>query len=230
MDITKYYYISEPVFGLLEKDEIDLLKSKIQHKLFRKHQDIFLEDTYPKGVYILNKGKVKIYQNTHHGREQIISIHIENEIFGYRPLLCNEKYPVSARAIEDCRIDFIPKKDFLLLLSRSVKLSNALLKNLSYEFTVWVNSITTLGQRSVKERLLINILILTEKYRTKKKWPVEITLSRMDLASLTGTSIETIARLIKFLKEEKIISLKGRTIVVSSNAQVDKILKHLSPV
>jgi CRP-like cAMP-binding protein len=227
LDITKYYYISKPIFEFLTNDEMNFLKGSLQSRHYRKGKDIFFENTYPKGIFMLNRGKVKIYQNTYEGNEQIISILVEGEIFGYRPLLCNEKYPVSAKAIEECRIDFIPKKDFFLLLSRSVRLSNVLLKNLSYEFTVWANTITSLGQRTVKERLLVNILILIEKYRGKKKWPVEITLSRTDLASLTGTSNESVARLIKNLTEFRLISLKGRTILINSSSQADRILKYL---
>jgi CRP-like cAMP-binding protein len=228
MDITSYYFVSKPIFESLKKTEIAFLKNFIETKVYRKNKEVFREGTYPKGVYILEKGKIKIYQNTFDGSQQIITIHIEGEIFGYRPVLCDDRYPVSASAIEDCRVSFIPKKVFLELLSSSSALSNILLRNLSREFTVWVNMITNLGQRSVKERLFLNLLILTEKYRGVKKWPVEITLSRSDLAALTGTSNETLARMIKKLKSEKIIATKGRTILINGTAQTEKIKKALS--
>ena len=152
-----------------------------------------------------------------------MNIHVEGELIGYRPLLCEKKYPVSAMAIEECKISYIPKKQFLLLLKESPTLANTLLQFLSNEFTVWVNTITSATQRTVKERLLLNLLILTEKYRTKKKWPVEISLSRADLAALIGTSGETLARLIKLLKTEKYIAVKGRTILINNQQQYDKI-------
>jgi CRP-like cAMP-binding protein len=227
MDISKFYFISKPIFGFLKEDEIEYLTTSIQRKIFRKGKDIFKEGTYPKGVFILDKGKVKIYQNTFEGSQQIITIHVDGEIFGYRPVLCDEKYPVSGTAIEDCKISFIPKKEFLELLIRSSTLSNILLRNLSYEFTVWVNMITNLGQRTVKERLLLNLLILTEKYRKKKRWPVEISLSRADLASLIGTSNETLARMLKILKRDNLIFYKGRTIMINTQAQFDEIQKTI---
>ena len=157
-----------------------------------------------------------------------MNIHVQGEIIGYRPLLCDEKYPVSATAIEDCKISFIPKKQFLIALSKSSSLSNLLLKFLSYEFTVWVNTISNLKHRTVKERLLLNLLILIEKYRGKKKWPVEITLSRADLAALIGTSNETLARLLKIIRDEKYISVRGRTIIIQGSSQEDKIRKSLN--
>lgn len=226
LPIDRYFFISKSIFEFLQKNEIDFLKKHSHQKVHKKNSDIFFEGSYPKGVYILEKGKVKIFQNTLEGNEHIITIHTDGEIFGYRPLLCDEKYPVSAKAIDDCKVTFIPKKYFLQVLRQSATLSNFLLGNLSYEFTVWVNTITNLAQRSVKERLLLNILILVEKYRNRKKWPVDITISRSDLAALTGTSHETLARMVKRIRQEKIVTVKGRTITVTQG-QADKIAGQL---
>ncbi|HTJ48719.1 MAG TPA: Crp/Fnr family transcriptional regulator [Cyclobacteriaceae bacterium] len=228
MDLSRFYFINNSIAELLNKEEVNFLKPFITQKLYSKGQNIYNEGAHPKGVFILDKGKIKIYQKTFEGLHQIMNIHVQGEIIGYRPLLCDEKYPVSATAIEDCKISFIPRKQFLIALSKSSSLSNLLLKFLSYEFTVWVNTISNLKHRTVKERLLLNLLILIEKYRGKKKWPVEITLSRADLAALIGTSNETLARLLKIIKDEKFISVRGRTIIIQGYSQEDKIRKSLS--
>jgi CRP-like cAMP-binding protein len=228
MDLSRFYFINNSIVEFLNKEEVSFLKPFIVQKLYSKGQNIYSEGAHPKGVFILDKGKIKIYQKTFEGLQQIMNIHVQGEIIGYRPLLCDEKYPVSATAIEDCKISFIPKKQFLIALSKSSLLSNLLLKFLSYEFTVWVNTISNLKHRTVKERLLLNLLILIEKYRGKKKWPVEITLSRADLAALIGTSNETLARLLKIIKDEKYISVRGRTIIIQGYSQEDKIRKSLN--
>lgn len=227
MDLTRFYFINKNFYELICSENIDVLKSSATLKSYKKGTDIFIEGTYPKGVYILDKGKLKIYQTTFEGEQQIMNIHIQGEIIGYRPLLCDGKYPVTATAIEDCTVTFIPKKHFFTTLENSTLLSNMLLKFLSYEFTVWVNTISNLKQRTVKERLMVNLLVLIEKYRTKKRWPVHITLSRADLAALIGTSNETLARLLKVLKDDNYIVTKGRTIIVRGAAQEDKIKKTL---
>jgi len=226
MNISRFYFINN-YYESINQDEVDFLNKFKTQKNYPKRMDVFIEGNYPKGVFIIEKGKLKIHQKTFEGSQQIMNIHVAGEIVGYRPLLCDEKYPVTATTIEDCILSFIPKKHFLLVLSESSVFSNTLLKFLSYEFTVWVNTISNLKQRTVKERLLLNLLILIEKYRTKKNWPVEITLSRADLAALIGTSNETLARLLKVLKDEKYLSTKGRTIIINGPAQVGKIKKSL---
>jgi len=230
MDLSRFYFVSNSLYEFLSRKEIEFLKKFTLQKNYSKGSDIFNEGAYPKGVYILDKGKVKIYQKTYGGSQRIMNVHVQGEIFGYRPLLCDEKYPVTATALEGCKISLMPKKQFLTILKRSPSLSNALLRFLSYEFTVWVNTISILTQRTVKERLLLNLLILAEKYRKKEIWPVEITLSRADLAALIGTSNETLARMIRALKDEKYLSTRGRTIVLNGPAQIGKIRRSLSGI
>jgi CRP-like cAMP-binding protein len=230
MNLTQFYFISEPIYNFLDGKEITFLKSVIEERSYPKSVNIFMERTYPKGVYILNSGKVKLYQKTLAGTEQIMNIHVAGEIFGYRPILCDEKYPVSATTVEPCKVSFIPKKHFLRLLHESSAMSNALLRFLSHEFAVWVNAISILAQHSVRERLLLNLLILAEKYKTKKGWPIEITLSRADLAALIGASGETLARALTALKKEQLISSRGRALIINDPAQIDKITKSIAHI
>ncbi len=228
MTQPNFHYTSDFSAGYLNTEEREFLNEVAIEKSFRKDSEIFLEGAYPTGVYILKQGKVKLYHMTSGGSEQILDIHTVGEIFGYRPVLCNESYPVSAKTIEDSQTIFIPRQDFLTLLSRSTNLANSLLRLLSHEFTVWANTISNLAHRTVRDRLLINLLVLTEKYRVKDAWPVEITLSRRDLAALIGTSIETLARTLSKLKKEKLIAVQGRTIVITAN-RWDRIFKSIPP-
>ncbi len=223
MNISSYFFRSKPLPDALPRAEAQYLKSLCKSKAIRRGKDLFGEGTYPKGVFLLRKGKVKIYQRTPDGSEQIIYIGMPGDMFGYRPILCNEKHPVGASTIEDSSFLYISKDDFLSAIDHYPAIARTLLENLSYEFTVWVNVITSLGQRSVKERLAINLLVLIEKYRGQKKWPVEILLSRRDLAAMVGTSIETLARLITWMSRNRIISLRGRTIIITGSDQAKKL-------
>jgi CRP-like cAMP-binding protein len=199
MELTSYYFISSPITESLSQKERDVLLSHSTEKKYPRGSVLFEEGSVPKGVYIIERGKVKIFQRTLSGSDQIMNIHVAGEVIGYRPLLCNERYPVTAIALEVCTVTFIPKKDFLALLKKSFALSNTLLKFLSHEFTVWVNTISVLARTTVRERLLLNILILTLKYREKLKWPIRISLSKADLAGLIGTSNETLARMLRIV-------------------------------
>ena len=101
-------------------------------------------------------------------------------------------------------------------LRKSPVLNRRLLKTLSHEFAVLVNSITLFAHRPVRERLAIQLIILREKYKVdfQPGMPVEINMSRDDLASLVGAARENILRALAELREEGIITTKGRKIIV----------------
>ncbi len=215
IQVSKYFFRSRSVLDTLPTKDLNIFKEHLTLKKVAKNRELFKEGSYPKGVYILKRGKVKIYQQMQNGGEQIAYIYTPGDMFGYRPLLCNDSHPASAKTIEECGIYFLSAKDFLKTLAKSTALSNILLQNLSHEFTVLINRIAAFGQKSVKERLALSLLILMEKYRKPGGLPGEISLSRADLAAFVGTTIETVARILTILKKEKIIKTFGRKILIS---------------
>lgn len=228
MDLSSFFFNSRPIDEFISEEDKAYLYRSSTEKKYARGTKIFEEGTYPKGIYILKKGRVKLYQSASSGSEQIVALHNSGEIFGYRPILCHEHYPVSAKTLEPSLVVFILKRDFLKVLAQSTALSNLLLKYLSHEFTVWVNTISIMARTTVKERVLLNILLLSEKYRDKSKWPIRITLPKSDLACLIGTSSETLARILTILKKEKLITSRGRSIEINGPESLKKIQKLVS--
>jgi CRP-like cAMP-binding protein len=225
MKIAKFHFKGIPVLKSLPADDVSWIKANGRLKKIKTNVELFREGAFPKQVFILKKGKVKIFQTTAEGNEQIIYIYEPGDIFGYRPMLCNEKHPVSAKSIEDSVLLTIHRSKFEDLLERSDVLSKILLKNLSSEFSVWIHFITTFAQYSVKERLALCLLILKEKYKKSKQvTQVEINLTRKDLASFSGTSIETLARMLTKWKNEKIIITRGRKIIIRDSVRLAQLI------
>jgi CRP-like cAMP-binding protein len=222
VDISSYYFVSSP-FKDLHESQKDFLRIKGAEKKYNRGDTIFKANEFPKGVFFIQTGRVKIYQRVSSGTDQIMNIHVTGEIIGYRPLLCDERYPVSASAVEACTLLFVPAKHFFLLLNQSTEFANLLLRYLSREFTVWVNTISLLAHKTVKERLLVNILILVTKYQDQSKWPVKIGLSKTDIANLIGTSNETLARVLHSLKKDNLIAPKGRSIQINNPLQLKRM-------
>ncbi len=212
--IDKFHFRSNSVLEGLPAEELEYLESKfIPHK-YKRGQNIFVEGTFPNGIYYLNKGKVKKYKADQEGKQQIIYVCNEGELFGYPALLCGESYPDSAAALEESFVSFLPQKDFFTLLDHSPELSRKLLVNLSHEFGVLINSIAAFAHKSVRERLALSLLILKDKYKIKgqENTPVEIVLPREDLANIIGVALETLVRLLHSFKDEGLIETEGRKI------------------
>lgn len=214
--IDKWDFKSGSVLQDLPAEELETLFSNKSEHLYSKGQVIFRESAYPTGIYFIKEGKVKKYKVDKEGREQIIYVANTGELIGFHALLAEERYPDNAAVLEDSRIIFIPKDDFLEVLNNSKILAKRLLKTLSHEFSVFANSLALFAQRSVRERFAMQLILLREKYKQNfvPGMDVEINMSREDLASLVGTARENVLRIMKDFKEEGILQTKGRKIII----------------
>ena len=223
--IDKWEFKTSCVFRDLSVEELELLMANSTEQIYHKGEIIFRENAFPTGIFFVKQGMIKKYKTDIDGKEQIIYVAHEGELIGYHALLAEDRYPDSAAPLENSRIIFIPREDFLNTLQRSDVLSKRLLKTLSHEFAVLINNISVFTQKTVRERLALQLIILSEKYKncTAPDMPVEINMSRADLASLVGTARENVVRLLSELKEQDIISVRGRKIILYNKTQLIRI-------
>ena len=214
--IDKWDFKTESILAELPSDEYELLTKNKTEQSFKKGEIVFREGFYPSGIFYIIEGKVKKYKVDKDGREQIIYVANSGELVGYHAILAEDRYPDSASTLEHSTITFIPKEDFLMVLQQSSVLNNRLLKTLSHEFSVLANSVTLFAQKSVRERLALQLIVMREKYKANLKpgMSIEINMSRDDLASLVGTARENVVRVLTEFKEGQILETKGRKIIV----------------
>lgn len=214
--MNSFHFNSGLDWKLLPIKEQELFeKNSIPLKL-TKRKILFRQGSSANGIYIVKKGKLKVYQLNYDGSIQILFIYAEGEIFGYRPILSNEYQPVSVAAIEDCELSFIERNYFLEFLKKSISLSNLLLVSLSHEFTVMTNRLNVFAQRGIKERLALALLILNEKFKNEGDLNdyTEIKLSRIDLANYVGISLENLVRTLNYFNEKHLIRKQGKSIII----------------
>jgi CRP-like cAMP-binding protein len=226
--IDKWDFKSQSVLADLPKEDLLLLTAHQGIQVYGKGEVIFREGAYPSGIFFIINGMAKKYKVDKDGKEQIIYVANAGQLMGYHAILEEDRYPDSAAALEESTIGFIPKEDFLEVLQQSAVLNRRLLKTLSHEFAVLVNSITLFANRSVRERLAIQLVVLREKYKVDYQpgMEVEINMSRDDLASLVGAARENVLRALAELKEEGIIVTKGRKIVVKDILKLLKVANY----
>jgi CRP-like cAMP-binding protein len=214
--IDKWEFKTESILADLPPEDYELLMSHKNEQVYRKDEIIFREGSHPSGIFYIKSGKAKKYKVDPEGREQIIYVANTGELIGYHAILAETFYPDSAAALEESVIVFIPKEDFLTALQQSSVLNRRLLKTLSHEFAVLANSLSAVAQKTVRERLALQLILMREKYKVNFQpgMPVEINMSRNDLASLVGTARENVVRVLSEFKASGILETKGRKIIV----------------
>ena len=226
--IEKWDFKTESILAALSPEDFELLTLNQTEQVYRKGEIIFREGAYPSGIYYLTRGKAKKYKIDGDGKEQIIYVANTGELIGYHAILSEDRYPDSAAALEESSISFIPKDDFLMVLQQSDTLSKRLLKTLSHEFAVLINGLTLFGQRSVRERLALQLVVLREKYKIdfQPGMPVVINMSRDDLAGMVGTVRENVVRILTEFKQEELLITKGRKIIILNVGRLVEIANY----
>lgn len=226
--IDKLDFKNESILADLPLEDQALLTKHQSEQKYKKNEVIFREGAYPAGIFFIIQGKVKKYKVDNDGKEQIVYIANTGQLIGYHAILSEDRYPDSAATLEESVIAFIPKEDFLKTLEQSSVLNNRLLKSLSHEFAVLANSLTMFAQKTVRERLALQLIVIREKYKVNAvgDMPIEINISREDLANVVGTARENVVRILTEFKELGILETKGRKIIIQDVHQLIGIANY----
>ncbi len=202
------------LFGALSNAELDQMETAKTCTRYKKGQVLFHEGTRPLGVFCVNSGKIKIFRLGIDGKEQIIKVSAAGDLLGYKSLISEQHYNLSAEALDDCVVCFVPKDDFFRLLQPGSSFYMDILKAVCVENGEMANKMTQLAQRSVRQRAALTLLMLKDTYGLEhdQEGEIEINLTREDLANIVGTATESLIRLLNEFKKEELIETRGRKI------------------
>jgi len=179
---------------------------------------IFYEDSFPKHLYCITGGKVKLTQTGVDGKEQIVQLACAGDVIGYRAVLCHEKYSGSAIALEQTTACLIPIELFFSYIRDNHKIVNQVIRLFSRELKEAERKLIDITQRTVKERVAHTLLLLKESHGFEiDGCTLRIDMKREELASIAGTTRETATRILKEMKQKGILDLIGKKI---------KIIRH----
>jgi CRP-like cAMP-binding protein len=171
---------------------------------------------------IFQKGTAKLSKQGVYGKEQILRFIREEDLIGYRSLLCGENLQAKAESMTDLETTFLPSDLFLHLLEISPKLSFVMLQKISFELGESSNTVTFLAQKTVRERLAEILLLLDQKLGTDPESFIKISLTREEIANIIGTATESAIRIISEFKQDELIEVEGRNIKILNR---DKLIK-----
>ncbi len=200
------------IFCDLDNHLLDLIQSNKSCDFYKKGEVIFKEGSISRGLFCVNKGKVRLGRMGASGKEQILRFATEGDIIGYNSMLNGKPLSVTATCLEDSSICFIPARHFFHLLKTDSSFS---LKILELTAQNWENAsrlITNMAQKTSLERLAEMLLWLKDTFGLDQDDCLDVKLSREELANLVGTATEVVIRLLRDLKNKKLIELQGKKI------------------
>lgn len=200
---------------------VDLYKTINQYK---KGQVIFLQDNPSFGVYCINRGKIKMVRSDNNGHESIVRLANPGAMIGHTSLLANGRYYASAVAIEECVLCCFDKKAILELIAGSPVISLNIIKSLSASLRTSELYSANKTLQNVREKLanLFLELMKTNGIQNGNSYKLDIRLTREELASIIGSTTETVCRFITEFKNEGLIQEQDKALYVINEKKLKK--------
>ena len=204
-------------------EDLKKLSTDNDFRTYKKKDDVYNEGSYPKGIYFINKGKIKTFRSNEQGKEFITGLYKEGDFFGYIALLDEGSYNDTATALEDSEICLIPKEDFYALVYKNAEVSRKFIKMISDNLQEKEEQLVKLAYNSVRKRVAEALATLYLRYKKDTDSGFTMSLSREDLANLAGTATETTIRTLSDFKEEGLLDVKGSSITILNYEKLAKM-------
>lgn len=187
------------------------LAGKREKRTYAKRSNIFQEGDFPKMLFYIKSGQVKITKTNEENKEFLVRVCKSGDFFGYISLILEESFLETATALEDTELYLIPKKDFRDLIHSNRHVADWFLRHLATYTKENETNMLRLAYNSVRKRIADALLIFNKNSDSNNN---QIDIMREDLAGAAGTATETVVRTLRDFKKAGMIDIKGRTIVL----------------
>ncbi|MEI6433223.1 MAG: Crp/Fnr family transcriptional regulator [Bacteroidota bacterium] len=208
------------IFKNLGSTELDLINNSRFQVDYKGGEIIFKQGTPSPYFVCITSGLAKIYIEGY-GKNLILAlVKPVDYIFGPGIYVDNRHY-YSASAVEDCTACLVDASVFKKLIRENPDFAEDFLKRVSLQSIFNFEQIVSLTQKQMPGRIADVIFYLSEKIYCKN--PFELSISRQDLADLSGMSKESAIRILKEFKEEGILTVAGNKMEILNVKQLRQI-------
>lgn len=205
---VKYMCIQKvPIFNHLEHEEMLQVLGTSTQKKYKKGEIIYHHGDVSEYLYIVHKGRVKIYQLFESGKEQLLRILEQGEFMGEFALFTDNELEGYAEALEETEICAIHKDDMQALMQTHPMISLKILKEFSMRLEKMEALVGQLSNQEAESRIAHYVITLAEEKNTNH---IVLPMSKKDLASYLGTTQETISRRLSKFQANGWIEKKGQ--------------------
>jgi len=197
--------------------------------LYRRRQVIFHEGTPASGLYILCHGAVKLYQSDRFGHDHILDIAMPGDVLGELPLDPDECYSVSAEALADSQLCYLPRERLVQFIQKHPMTGVRLIESFSKALSGARKRIRALALKRAESRLaelLVHLARGAGEPMGNGDTRLKLDYSRRDLADMIGVSTETAIRLLGRLKQKHVIAIRHRELIITDAEKLARVANH----
>lgn len=207
----------------LNKEELLKMDNCKVSKIVKKGEFIFEEGEKVNGVFCVKDGVCKMTKLSANGKDQIVKLAKRGDLLGQRSMISDEVTNLSAVALEDMQICFVPKAEILGFFDQNNAFSMNVMKTICGDLKEADSFMVSMAQKTVKERLAYALFYLAENFGMNEDKSLKLQLSREEIASMIGTATESCIRLLSEFNKLGVITILGKKIIVPNLNELKKL-------
>lgn len=184
------------LFKDLTEQELQLVSRAFRTQCYEEGSFLYFQEDLATHIYVLLEGRVKMTQLTPEGQQVILHFVSPGEVFGVVAVLIDTTFPASAQVVEDSLVAIWDKSSMYDLMIRIPRIAINALSILAEHTRHFQDRIRELSTERVERRIARTLLRLARETgrRVEAGVLLDLSLSRQDLAEMTGTTLFTVSR------------------------------------
>jgi CRP-like cAMP-binding protein len=209
-----------PFFTALSPEDISAINRLFRPEGYTAGETIYLSGDPAKRLYVVATGKVKLLRHTLGGQDVLLDILAPGEFFGSLSILGDDQYADTAQAHTSGCVLGIGAEDFQTILQTYPTVAIATLTIMAQRLQSAHETIRQLSAFPVAQRVASVLLKLAEKLgeQTDEGLLIQMPLARQDLADMTGTTLETVSRVMSDFHKQGLIRSGRQWVAISDLA------------
>jgi len=224
MSVVTMVLAHVPLFSGLAANELDSLGEALRPRRYARGDLIFQQGDPGDAFYVIENGEVKVVLSSSDGREAILAILGPGHFFGELSLLDGDPRSADVIAKEDCTLLALRREDFLAFLRAYPRAAEALLAVLSRRLRATDDLVHDAAFLDVAARLARLLLKLGDTHGRKEADGVVlgVRLTQEDLASMVGSTRETVNKWLKSWERQGILHSRGGILTLRQPGELRK--------
>lgn len=207
----------------LNKEELLRMAECKTSYTIKKGEPIFEEGEVTNGIYCVKEGVCKLSKLSDNGKDQIVKLVKPGELLGQRSMISDEPANLSAVALEDMEVCFIPRSEVMQFFTKNNQFSMNVMKTICEDLKGADDHMVNMAQKTVRQRLAETLIYLEETFGKNEDGSLHIQLSREELAGMIGTATESCIRLLSELNKSDYIELTGKKITLLDKNKLKRL-------
>lgn len=194
-------------------------------RTFSKGQILIYAGDDPQAIQYLVNGRVQQYDISYRGDEVVVNIYQPPAFFPMSWAINRMPNKYFFQTLTDVELRQAPPEDVLDFLKSNPDVMLDLTSRLYSGMDGLIRRMAHLMGGSANSRLLYELLIECKRFGTPEKdGSYRLDVNEGELANRTGMSRETVSRQIKSLKEQKLITVSRKGLVLRDVAAIERKL------